>query len=240
MVVSAAGIKVAKHGNRSVSSKCGAADCLEALGVKIDISPEQSKKILDEIGICFLFAQKYHSAMRFVGPVRKELAMRTVFNILGPLANPAHANMQLLGVYDESLVLPLAKVLSNLGVKRGMVVYGQDRLDEVSMSAPTSCCEIRDGKFVEYVITPEQYGFKRCTKDDLVGGDPAANAKIARDILDGKKGPMRDAVVFNSAICLYLAIDGVTIEDSIKIAEEMIDSGKAKRQLERFIELSNE
>lgn len=239
MVVSATGIKVAKHGNRSVSSKCGAADCLEALGVKIDIEPEQSKAILDEAGVCFMFAQKYHGAMRFVAPVRKELGLRTIFNILGPLANPANANMQLLGVYDESLVKPLAQVLVNLGVKRGMVVYGQDGLDEISLSAPTTCCEIRDGVLKDYVITPEQFGFKRCKKEELVGGDPAENAVIAREILNGKKGPMRDVVVLNSAACIYFVNDNVTMEEAVKLAEEAIDSGKALAQLDRFVEMSN-
>ena len=239
MVVSATGIKVAKHGNRSVSSKCGAADCLEALGVKLDIEPEQSKAILDEAGVCFMFAQKYHGAMRFVAPVRKELGLRTIFNILGPLANPANANMQLLGVYEESLVKPLAQVLVNLGVKRGMVVYGQDGLDEISLSAPTTCCEIRDGVLKGYVITPEQFGFKRCKKEELVGGDPAENAVIAREILNGKKGPMRDVVVLNSAACVYFVNDNVTMEEAVKLAEEAIDSGKALAQLDRFVEMSN-
>ena len=240
LVVSAAGIPVAKHGNRSVSSKCGAADVLEALGVKITISPEESKEILNKIGICFMFAQKYHSSMKYVAPVRKELGIRTVFNVLGPLTNPAGANMELLGVYEEELVEPLAKVLLNLGVKRGIVAYGQDGLDEISLSAPTTCCEIRDGKLKSYVLNPEDYGFKLCEKQDLVGGDPKENAQITRAILNGEKGPKRDAVVLNSAACIYMAKDNITFEEAIKMAEEIIDSGKSKAHLDKFIEISNQ
>ena len=240
LVVAAAGIPVAKHGNRSVSSKCGAADVLEALGVKITISPAQSAAILKEIGICFMFAQTYHTAMRYVAPVRKELGIRTLFNILGPLANPAGASMQLLGVYEEALVQPLAEVLLKLGVKRGLVVYGQDKLDEISLSAPTTCCEIRDKEIRSYVFEPEQVGMVKCDKDDLVGGNPQENAKITTDILNGKKGPMRDAVVLNSAACIYLAKDNVSMSDAVAQACELIDSGKAKRLLERFVELTNQ
>lgn len=239
-VVSAAGIPVAKHGNRSVSSKCGAADCLEALGVNITISAEDSAKVLDKIGMCFMFAQTYHSSMKYVAPVRKGLGIRTIFNILGPLTNPAGANMQLLGVYDESLVEPLAKVLLNLGVKRGMVAYGQDGLDEISLSAPTTCCEIRDGKLKSFVLNPEDYGFRLCKKEDLVGGDPKENAEITRAILNGEKGPKRDAVVLNSAACIYMATDNMTFEEAILAAQDIIDSGKAKEQLENFIEISNQ
>lgn len=237
-VVSAAGIPVAKHGNRSVSSKCGAADVLEALGVKIDISPAQSAEILKEIGLCFMFAQNYHTAMKFVAPVRRELGIRTIFNILGPLANPAGAKLQLLGVYEEALVEPLAQVLANLGVKRGIVVYGQDGLDEISLSSPTTCCEIRDGKISPFVVTPEELGLTRCQKEDLVGGDAKMNAQIALDILGGKKGAMRDAVVLNSAACIYMANDSVILKEAVEIAERMIDSGRAKEQLVKFIELS--
>lgn len=240
LVVSAAGIPVAKHGNRSVSSKCGAADVLEALGVKITISAEQSAEVLKKIGICFMFAQTYHSSMKYVAPVRKGLGIRTVFNILGPLTNPAGANMQLLGVYEEALVEPLAKVLVNLGVKRGIVAYGQDGLDEISLSAPTTCCEIRDGKLRSFVLNPKDYGFELCEKADLVGGDPEENAAITRAILNGEKGPKRDAVVLNSAACIYMAKDGITFEDAIKVAEDMIDSGKAKAQLDKFVEISNQ
>lgn len=239
-VVSAAGIPVAKHGNRGVSSKCGAADVLEALGVNIMITPEESTKILNEIGLCFMFAQTYHNAMRFVAPVRKELGIRTIFNILGPLANPAGANYQLLGVYDERLVRPLAEVMMNLGVKRGMVVYGQDGLDEISLSAATSCCEIRDGNLYGYVIEPEIFGYAKCSKKELVGGEPKENAAITKAILSGENGPKRNAVLMNAAACIYMVKDGISLPQARDIAAEAIDSGRALRQLERFVELSNQ
>lgn len=239
IVTSAAGVPVAKHGNRAASSKCGTADCLEALGVKIDISPEKSQKLLNDINICFLFAQKYHSAMRFVGGVRREMGIRTMFNVLGPLANPAGASMQLLGVYSADLVEPLAHVLSNLGVKSAMVVYGEDSIDEISMSAPTKVCEFKDGNFKTYEITPEQFGFERCQKSELVGGTPQENAQILRDILDGKEGAKRNAVLLNAGAAIYVAGKADGIDSGIKIAKDMIDSGKAKAQLERFIEQSN-
>lgn len=240
MVVSAAGIPVAKHGNRSVSSKCGAADVLEALGADITISPAKSTKILDEIGFCFLFAQTYHTAMRFVAPVRKELGIRTIFNILGPLANPAGANYQLLGVYDEKLVEPLTQVLLKLGVKRAIVVHGQDGLDEITLSAPTTCCELRDGTLKSYVLEPEQVGLKKCSLNELIGGDPEENAAIAMSILNGEKGPKRDAVVLNSAACIYMVRDGITLTDAVKEAEEILDSGRARVQLEKYVALSRE
>lgn len=240
IVIAAGGIPVAKHGNRAASSKCGAADVLEALGVKIDISPEKNAKLLSEIGICFLFAQNYHIAMKYVGPVRRELGIRTIFNILGPLANPAGANMQVMGVYEEELVQPLAKVLANLGVTRALVVYGQDKLDEISMSAPTTVCEIRDGAFKNYEITPEQFGFTRCGKDDLTGGTPEENAKITLAVLAGEKGPKRDAVVLNSGAALYVGGKCDSIEEGVRMAEELIDSGKAKEKLDEFIRCSNE
>ena len=239
IVASAAGVRVAKHGNRAASSKCGTADCLEALGVKIDIEPEKSESLLDDIGICFLFAQKYHPAMRFVGNVRKEIGSRTVFNVLGPLSNPAKAKMQLMGVYDEALVEPLARVLKNLGLKRLMVVYGMDCLDEISLSAPTKVCEYLDGDFKTYEITPEQFGFTRCKKEDLVGGEPAENAKIVRDILDGRKGPKYDAVLLNAGTAIYVAGKAQSIEAGIEKARETIESGKAKAKLEEFITKSN-
>lgn len=240
LVVSAAGIPVAKHGNRSVSSKCGAADVLEALGVDIAIGPMKSAEILGKINLCFMFAQTYHTAMRFVAPVRKELGIRTIFNILGPLANPAGANFELLGVYDERLVEPLAQVLLKLGVKRAIVVHGQDGIDEISMCAPTTCCELRDGQLTSYVLEPEQVGLPRCRPGDLTGGAPEENAQIALDILNGQKGPKRNAVVLNSAACIYMVRDGITLKEAVKTAEELIDSGKAKEQLEKFIALSNE
>ena len=239
IVASAAGIPVAKHGNRAASSKCGTADCLEALGVKIDIAPALSAQLLKDIDICFLFAQKYHTAMRFVGGVRKEMGIRTLFNILGPLANPAGANMQLLGVYSEDLIEPLAHVLCNLGVKRAMVVYGTDSIDEISLSAPTKVCEFRGDNFKTYEITPEQYGFTRCAKEDLVGGTPEDNAKIALDILNDQPGPKLDAVLLNAGAAIYIASDNITMEDAIAKARVLIESGAAKKQLETFIEKTN-
>lgn len=239
LVTSAAGIPVAKHGNRAASSKCGTADCLEALGVKIDIAPALSAQLLKEINICFLFAQKYHTAMRFVGGVRKEMGIRTLFNILGPLANPAGATMQLLGVYSEDLVEPLAHVLKNLGVKRAMVVYGTDSIDEISLSAPTKVCEFKGDEFKSYEITPEQLGLKRCKKEELIGGMPEENAKIAREILDGKEGPKMNAVLLNAGAAIYLASDNLTMHDAIEKARDIITSGAAKKQLERFVEKSN-
>ena len=240
LVISAAGIPVAKHGNRAASSKCGAADVLEALGVNITISPEKSRELLEKIGICFLFAQNYHIAMKYVAPVRKELGIRTIFNILGPLANPAGANMELMGVYDESLIEPLAHVLANLGVKRALVVYGTDGLDEISLSAPTKVCEVKDGTFTSYEITSEQFGLTRCKKEDLVGGTPAENAQITHDILAGKPGPKRDAVLMNAGAAIYMAGKAETIQDGIDMARNMIDSGKAAAQLEKFVKLSNQ
>lgn len=238
ILVSAYGIPVAKHGNRSVSSKCGAADVLEALGVKIDITPAESAQVLKEIGLCFMFAQKYHNAMRFVAPVRKEIGIRTIFNILGPLGNPAGASYQLLGVYDEALVEPLAKVLVNLGVKRGMVVFGQDKLDEISLSANTTCCSIRDGKLESFVLNPEDYGFRKCAKEDLVGGGPEENAEILRSIFQGETGPKTDAVILNSAACIYM-LEDITMEQAIEKAKETIQSGKAMEQLNKFIQTTN-
>lgn len=240
LVISAAGVPVAKHGNRAASSKCGAADVLEALGVNITVAPEVSTAILEKIGICFLFAQNYHIAMKYVAPVRKELGIRTIFNILGPLANPAGANMELMGVYEEALIEPLAHVLANLGVKRALVVYGTDGLDEISMSAPTKVCEVKDGKFSSYEITPEQFGFARCNKDDLTGGSPTENAEITKKILDGEKGPKRDAVLLNAGAAIYLAGKVETIEEGVKQAAEIIDSGKAREQLKKFISYSNQ
>ena len=239
IVIAASGIKVAKHGNRAASSKCGAADVLEKLGVKIDVSPKKSATILNEINICFLFAQNYHIAMKYVAPVRRELGIRTVFNILGPLTNPAGASMQVMGVYDETLVEPLAKVLNNLGVKRAMVVYGQDSLDEISLSAPTSVCEVKDGTYTSYTITPQQFGFKRCQKEDLVGGDPEYNAKITRDILGGKKGPKRDAVLLNAGAAIYIAGRTDTMQEGVALAAKLIDEGKALAKLKQFIEETN-
>lgn len=240
ILVSAAGVPVAKHGNRAASSKSGAADCLEALGVKISLPPERSREILEKINLCFLFAQNYHLSMKYVAPVRKELGIRTIFNILGPLTNPAGASMQLMGVYEEALVEPMAKVLMNLGVKKGMVVYGQDCLDEISLSAPTTIGEFRNGTYKKYVIAPEDYGFQRCRKEDLQGGTPEENAAITRAVLNGEKGPKRNAVVLNAAAGLVIGQDGINLREAIHEMEKIIDSGKAAEQLEKFIQLSNE
>ena len=241
LVIAAGGVPVAKHGNRAASSKSGAADVLEALGVKITIPPEKSQELLKKIGICFLFAQNYHIAMKYVAPIRKELGIRTVFNILGPLSNPAGANMELMGVYDEALVEPLAQVMANLGVTRGMVVFGQDSLDEISMSAPTSVCEIKDGKFTSYVLTPEQFGYERCTKEELQGGTPQENAEITKAILEGKEtGAKRHAVCLNAGAALYIAGKAASIEAGVKMAEQLIDSGAALKKLEEFIQKSNQ
>lgn len=241
MVIAAGGVPVAKHGNRAASSKSGAADVLEALGADITLDPEQSKKVLEKVGFCFLFAQKYHSTMKYVGPVRKKLGIRTVFNILGPLSNPAAATMEVMGVYNESLVEPLARVLSNLGVKRGMVVYGQDKMDEISMSAPTSVCEIRDGELISYEITPEQFGYERCEKDALVGGTPQENAWITRDILEGRdRGAKYQAVCLNAGAALYIAGKADTLEAGVKLAEELINSGKAAQKLASYVAASRQ
>ena len=239
LVCAAGGVKVAKHGNRAASSKCGTADCLEALGVNINQSPARCRELLSEAGMCFFFAQKYHISMKYVGAIRKELGFRTVFNILGPLTNPGSPKMQLLGVYDEYLVQPLAQVLISLGVKRGMVVYGQDKLDEISMSAPTTVCEFKDGWFKSYTITPEEFGFSRCTRGDLEGGTPEENARITRGILQGEKGHKRNAVLLNAGAGLYIAGRAESVAAGVKLAAKLIDSGKALKTLERFIEVSN-
>lgn len=240
LVIAAGGVPVAKHGNRAASSKSGAADVLEALGVKITVSPEESARILKKNNICFLFAQNYHFAMKYVAPIRKELGIRTVFNILGPLSNPAGANMELMGVYDETLVEPLAQVMAKLGVVKGMVVYGQDKLDEISMSAPTTVCEIRDGWFQSYQIRPEQFGYNSCAKEELAGGTPEENAQITRDILEGReKGPKRQAVCLNAGASLYITGKAKTIEEGVRMAESLIDSGAAAKKLEEFIYETN-
>ena len=239
LVAAAGGMKVAKHGNRAASSKCGTADCLEALGVNIDQSPARCIELLNEANMCFFFAQKYHSSMKYVGAIRKELGFRTVFNILGPLTNPGSPSMQLLGVYDDYLVEPLAQVLINLGVRRGMVVYGMDKLDEISMSAPTKICEIKDGWFKSFTIEPEDFGFSRCEKEELKGGTPEENADITRRILKGEKGPKRDAVLLNAGASLYIGGKALNMKEGIALAAELIDSGKAFDTLSKVIEVSN-
>ncbi|MDD4509125.1 MAG: anthranilate phosphoribosyltransferase [Eubacteriaceae bacterium] len=233
-VLAAGGIKVAKHGNRAASSKSGTADCLEALGINIAQEPERCAQLLKEVGLCFLFAQKYHTSMKYVGPIRKELGIRTVFNILGPLTNPASPTMQLLGVYDESLVEPLAKVMATLGIRRGLVAYGQDKLDEISLSAPTTLCEVKDGYYKSFTITPEEFGFTRCSKSDLVGGTPAENAAITREILSGAMGPKRDTVLMNAGAGLYIGEKAESMAEGIRLAGSLIDSGAALAKLEEL------
>ena len=240
IVAAAGGMKVSKHGNRAASSKCGTADCLEALGVNIDEDPVKCRELLEKVGICFFFAQKYHNSMKYVGAIRKELGFRTVFNILGPLTNPAHPKRQLLGVYDEYLIEPLAKVLMELGVKRGMVVYGMDKLDEISLSAPTKVCEIKDGSLHTYEIKPEDFGLSRCKKEDLAGGDPKENAAITLSILKGEKGAKRDAVLLNAGAALYIGEKAKSMQEGINLAARLIDSKKALKVLEDFIKVSNE
>ena len=240
MVVAAGGIKVAKHGNRAASSLSGTADCQEALGVNIQQDPEKALQLLQEVGVCFFFAQKYHAAMKYVGAIRKELGFRTVFNILGPLTNPACPEYYLLGVYDEYLVEPVAKVLDKLGVKRALVVYGQDRLDEISVSARTTVCELKDGYYRTTEIAPEDFGLERGRKEDLVGGTPAENAEITRQILSGKlQGSKRTAVLLNAGAALYVGGKAESIGEGVKLAAELIDSGKAAAVLEQYIQASN-
>ncbi len=239
LVAAAGGMKVAKHGNRAASSQCGTADCLEALGVNLQQSPEKCQELLTKVGICFLFAQKYHSSMKYVGAIRRELGFRTVFNILGPLTNPASPKVQLLGVYDAYLVNPLAQVLMSLGVERGMVVYGQDKLDEISASAPTMVCEFQDGWYKTYTIAPEEFGLARCQKEDLVGGSPQENAKLLKQVLGGEQGPRRTAVMMNAGASLFLGGKADTLANGVKLAGELIDSGRPLQVLEDFIAISN-
>ncbi|MBQ9358243.1 MAG: anthranilate phosphoribosyltransferase [Abditibacteriota bacterium] len=239
LVAAAGGCKVAKHGNRAASSQCGTADCLEALGVNISQSPKRCVELLKEAGMCFFFAQKYHTSMKYVGAIRKELGFRTVFNILGPLTNPGRPKMQLLGVYDEYLAEPLAQVLANMGVRRGMAVYGRDKLDEISLSAPTKICEIRDGWFKSYVVEPQDFGMEPCRKEDLRGGTPEENARIALDILRGQKGHKRNAVLLNAGASLYICGKASGIGEGAELAAELLDSGKALAVLEKLIEVSN-
>lgn len=239
-IIAAAGVPVAKHGNRSVSSKCGSADLLEALGVRLDLTAGQNGQVLEQIGMCFMFAPIYHASMKYAAPVRKEMGTRTIFNILGPIANPAGASIQLLGVYDRQLVEPLAQVLLNLGVKRAMVVYGNDGLDEITLSDTTSVCEVFRGELNSRILDPRCYGLKLCAREDLIGGDAAENAKIAIDILRGEKGPKRDVVLLNAAACLYMAGKADAMTDGIGLAAAMIDSGKAYEKMEALSRATRE
>ena len=239
-ILAAAGIKVAKHGNRAASSLSGTADCLEALGINIQQDPDKCRELLEKVGFCFIFAQKYHSSMKYVGPIRKELGIRTVFNILGPLTNPSYPEYMLLGVYDERLVNPLAQVLMSLGVRRGMVVYGTDHLDEISVSAPTKICEFRDGYYRDLVIRPEDFGLKTASREEIVGGTPEENAQTTRDILAGKiTGAKRDIVLMNAGAGLFVAGKAESIEDGVRLAADLIDSGKALAKIGEMVEVSN-
>ena len=239
LVAAAAGVKIAKHGNRAASSRCGTADCLEALGVTIDLPPQRCVELLGEIGICFIFAQRYHTSMRYVGSIRKELGFRTVFNILGPLTNPASPSMQLLGVYSESLVEPLAKVLIKLGVENGMVVYGQDKLDEISVGAPTTVCEIKNGYCRSFEMSPDEFGLPMGKREDLTGGTPAQNAAVTLSVLNGEEGTRRNAVLINAGSALYIAGKAGDIGRGIDLAARTIDSGAAASKLDEFIKASN-
>ena len=235
-VATAAGIKVAKHGNRAESSKSGTADCLEALGVNISLEPDKCKKLLDKVGFAFYYVPKYHPAVKYVGDIRKELGSRSAFNILGPLTNPAYPSCYLLGVYSEYLVEIVAKVLARLGTKRGLVVYGRDKLDEISMSAPTTVCEIKDGFYRSYVIRPEDFGFRRCSKEELVGGTPEVNAQIMRAVLDGsERGAKRKVILLNAGAAIYAAGKAESIAEGIAKAAECIDNGEAIKRLDAFI-----
>lgn len=240
LVLASGGVKVAKHGNRAASSLSGTADCLEALGVNINQDPEKAKELLEKVGMCFFFAQKYHTSMKYVGAIRKELGFRTVFNILGPLTNPSKPNYFLLGVYDQYLVEPVAKVLTKLGVERGFVVYGMDKLDEISISAPTLVCEIRDGFYRTSTITPEQFGFQRASKEDIVGGTPVENAQLTKDILANKiQGPKRDIVCMNAGLGFYIYGKAASMEEGVKLADQIITEKKGLATLEKLIEVSN-
>ncbi|MEE0464952.1 MAG: anthranilate phosphoribosyltransferase [Lachnospiraceae bacterium] len=240
-VAAAAGVKVAKHGNRAASSKSGAADVLEKLGLNLMLEKEKSLEMLEKLNFCFLFAVKYHAAMKYVAPVRKTLGIRTIFNILGPLTNPAKANMQVLGVYSKELVNPMSRVLSNIGVKRGMTVFGMDGLDEISASDKTYVCEFRDGWFKEYEMEPEDFGYKKCDKSELEGGTPEENAEITRNILNGTlRDGKRNAVCLNAGAAIYVAGKADSLAEGIKIAEETIDSGKAIERMNEIVAFSNQ
>lgn len=241
LIIASGGVKVAKHGNRAFSSKCGAADVFEALGVNITLPKQKAQSLIKDIGFCFLFAQNYHSAMKNVAPVRKELAIRTIFNIIGPLCNPANPQMQIMGVYEQRLLAPMAKVLQNLGVKRALVVYGLDKLDEISLSAPTQIYEVNGDKIDTYTIAPQDFGYEVCDRAALKGGDAKENATILLDILNGKdKGAKRAVACLNAGAGLYLAGSAKSIKEGVKLAQDLIDNGKAQQKLEELIAKSNQ
>ncbi|MBF0523055.1 MAG: anthranilate phosphoribosyltransferase [Candidatus Omnitrophica bacterium] len=238
LVVAGAGVPVAKHGNRSVSSKCGSADVLEALGINLNLSEDTLTRCLNEVGIAFLFAQKFHPAMKNVAPVRKELGVETIFNVLGPLTNPANATHQIVGVYNRDLVEPIAHVLKNLGLKKALVVHGADGLDEITTTTNTFISEYNGTEVISYDILPEELGFKLARHKDLMGGDIKTNVEIVRAILDGQRGPKRDIVVLNAAYAIYLFGQTENILDAIIAAENSIDTGKAAEKLEQLKEFA--
>ncbi|MBO6001859.1 MAG: anthranilate phosphoribosyltransferase [Mailhella sp.] len=238
-IIAAAGVKVAKHGNRAASSLSGAADCYEALGINIYQDPRKCAELLRNIGQCFMFAQLYHTSMKYVGPVRKELGIRTVFNILGPLTNPAHPAYFLLGVYDEYLLEPIAHVLQSLGAKHALVAYGMDKLDEISLSAPSRIAELKNGKISRMEIAPEDYGFSRCRKEEITGGTPQENAKITLDILNGVESPRTDIVLLNAGAAIYAGERAASIAEGVQIARDILKSGAALRQFEAMRTQSN-
>jgi anthranilate phosphoribosyltransferase len=238
IIAAACGVKVAKHGNRALSSQCGSADVLEALGVKIDMSPEQVKRCLDEVGICFMFAPLFHPAMKFAAGPRREIGIRTVFNILGPLTNPAKAGSQLLGVAEASLAPKMALVLKGLGTRHALVVHGEDGIDEITICGNTAICELKDGALREYTISPEQFGFKRAAPGSLKGGDAQENASLLCDVLTGAAGAKRDAALLNAAAVLYAGDKAANLEEGIIMAKEAIDNGDAAAKLNQFIRFS--
>ena len=241
LVAAAGGMKVAKHGNRAASSRSGAADCLEALGVNINASKKTMERALREENICFMFAQKYHSAMKYVAPVRRELGIRTIFNVLGPLTNPAHATRMVLGVFNADYVDKIAAALNQLGVTDALVVFGEDGLDEISACGETEVAELRHGKVERYTVKPEDFGLTRCTKADLVGGTALENAEITKNILLGQSTPaQRTAAVLNAGAAIYVAIDGLSLKDAMQKAQDVIDDGSAYKKLQAFIRITNE
>ena len=238
-VAAGAGVRVAKHGNRSISSRCGSADVLEELGSRILTAPADIARCIEEVGIGFLFAPALHPAMRHVQPVRAELKMRTVFNLLGPLANPASAEVQVVGVFDHRLVLPLANALAQLGLKRGLVVHGSDGLDEITITGPTVAAEIHGGQVVERTLRPEQFGVERASAESLLGGDRCANAAIIQSVLGGAKGPQRDIVLVNAAAALVAADAAADWMVAVALAQESLDSGRARDTLKRFVQFTH-
>jgi anthranilate phosphoribosyltransferase len=238
-VVAGAGVNVAKHGNRSVSSQSGSADVLAALGVKVDAPRERVEQCIARIGIGFLFAPLLHEAMKYAVQPRRDIGIRTIFNLLGPLTNPAMATHQLLGLYSGDLIGMVAHVLKNLGSTCAMVVHGMEGLDEISLCGPTKVAELRDGRVKEYVIEPEQFGLQRCRIEDLHGGDPEQSAAIARAVLQGAKGPARDVVLLNSGAALHVAGSAASVQDGLRLAAESIDSGKARQKLQQLVEMTN-